>query len=281
MRKLLSAGFARLWRNKVFWTGHILISGVIILAMLSNYREQQQYYDFTYTSDTFIPGCYMFIGCFTAVFAALFLGTEYSDGTIRNKLIAGHTRASLYLSSLILTLAASLLVSTVSVLLAAAVGIPLFGPPVNIPLLLEKIGVGSLLVLSFAALFTFLAMLIHNKSLLSVTAVLTFFLLLFAALFVAKRLEEPEYITGRYSLSVNGELVQDDPVPNPSYLRGTKRAVYEFLQEFLPTGQSFLLNRGDGSAGPAHPLRMAVYSLLLALVNTLGGILAFRRKDIN
>ena len=183
MRKLLSAGFARLWRNKVFWAGHILISGVIILAMLSNYREQQQYYDFTYTSDTFIPGCYMFIGCFTAVFAALFLGTEYSDGTIRNKLIAGHTRASLYLSSLILTLAASLLVSTVSVLLAAAVGIPLFGPPVNIPLLLEKIGVGSLLVLSFAALFTFLAMLIHNKSLLSVTAVLTFFLLLFAALF--------------------------------------------------------------------------------------------------
>lgn len=280
MRKLLSAGFARLWKNKIFWAGQILISGVIVLAMVSNYR-QQQYYDFTYTSDTFIPGCYMFIGCFTAVFAALFLGTEYSDGTIRNKLIAGHGRIDVYLSSLLLTITASLLVCAVSTLVSLAVAIPLFGPPVNLPLLLLKIALGSLLVLSFAALFTLLAMLIHNKALLSITAVLTFFLLLFAALFVMQRLEEPEYITGQYSMAINGELVQEDPVPNPSYLRGTKRAVYEFLQDFLPTGQTFLLTQGDGSGSPAHPLRMALCSLLLALANTLGGILAFRRKDIN
>lgn len=276
MRKLLNAGFARLWKSKIFWGGTLLISGTIVAAMLSNYR-QQQYYSFSYTSDTFIPGCFMFIGCFLAVFAALFLGTEYSDGTIRNKLIAGHSRDSVYLSSLFLAIAAALLACAISLLVTLAVGIPLFGIPVNPGAALLKIALGTLLVFSYAALFTMLAMLIHNKSLLATTAILFFFLLLFAALSVSMRLDEPEFITGNYSLTIDGQIQPEAPIPNPSYLQGGKRKAYEFLQDFLPTGQSFLMGQVDA---PPRPLQMALCSLSLFLMTTLGGLLAFRRKDL-
>ncbi|MCM1025642.1 MAG: ABC transporter permease [Roseburia sp.] len=276
MRKLLSAGFVRLWKNKIFWTGAVLISGVIIFAVIMNYRDMMSY-DIVYTSDVFLTGCFVFIGCFTAAFASLFLGTEYSDGAIRNKLIAGHGRVSVYLSSLLLTAAASLLVCAISTFAAFAVGIPLLGQPVNPSLVLQKIGLGVLLVLSYSALFTFLAMLIHNKPLLSIASVLLFFLLLFAAIYIAFMLDTPEYITGAYTMTVNGEVVPQEPYPNPAYLRGIKRAVYEFLQDLLPTGQSLLIGYDTASS---NPLRMSLCSLLLTLGFTFTGILAFRRKDL-
>ncbi|MGY3662454.1 MAG: hypothetical protein ACXAHE_00930 [Roseburia sp. 1XD42-69] len=43
----------------------------------------------------------------------MFLGTDYSDGTIRNKLTVGHTRTNIYLANLIVTFAAGLLIMCV------------------------------------------------------------------------------------------------------------------------------------------------------------------------
>lgn len=276
MRKLLNAGFARLWKSKVFWGGALLVSGIVVTAILANYRQQAQY-NHVYNSDPFIPGCFVFIGCFMAVFTSLFLGTEYSDGAIRNKLIAGHGRTSLYLSSLLLTVSASLLVCAASILVALAVGISFLGMPVNPLLILQKTGLGCLLLLPFASLFTLFSMLIHNKSLLSITAVLSYFLLLFWAAYINIRLEAPEYIENSYSMTVDGEIVPEEPYPNPSYLRGAKREVYVFLRDFLPTSQSLLM----GSEGDLpHPLQMGLYSLLLTPAITLPGILAFRKKDL-
>ncbi|MCM1188757.1 MAG: ABC transporter permease [bacterium] len=275
MNKLLCAGFARLWKNKIFWAGILLMPAFLVFVMLSDYRLMQSGGP-AYTLDLFVPGCMMFFGCFTAVFAALFLGTEYSDGTIRNKLIAGHGRISLYLSTLLLTAAASLLVCAVSVLVTFAVGLPLFGPPTNLSGLLQKLGAGLLLILSYSALFTLPAMLIHNKPILSVTCVIAYFALLFAAIYVTARLEAPEYIENSYTLSVNGAIVPQDPYPNPGYLQGTARTVFEFFRDFLPTGQSLSFSQYDLPSAP----RMCLFSLLLTLGVTAVGIPVFCRKDL-
>ena len=44
-------------------------------------------------------GCALFIGIVMAVFCSLFIGTEYSEGTIRNKIIIGQKRGTVYLSN--------------------------------------------------------------------------------------------------------------------------------------------------------------------------------------
>ena len=46
----------------------------------------------------------MIHGVMLAAFVPLFLGADYSDGTIRNKLIAGHRRSGIYLSDLLVCL---------------------------------------------------------------------------------------------------------------------------------------------------------------------------------
>lgn len=83
MRKLLSANFARLWKDKIFWIcmGSMLICAVVF--MLFNCRLAASNAKGNYCFDDFYFQFAIPIGVFCAVFSSLFLGTEYSDGTIR------------------------------------------------------------------------------------------------------------------------------------------------------------------------------------------------------
>lgn len=63
--------------------------------------------------------------------------------------------------------------------------------------------------------------------------------------------------------------------PNPKYLTEGKRAVYQFVLDFLPTGQAtqYMLIT-DKTAW------MSLYSGLIVLLTAGGGLAYFRRKDI-
>lgn len=63
---------------------------------------------------------------------------------------------------------------------------------------------------------------------------------------------------------------------NPNYLTGTKRQVYEFLQDFTPGGQALQIASMDTDA----PGRLAVYDAAILLLSTSCGIIFFRRKDL-
>ena len=69
----------------------------------------------------------MFIGIVLSTFCGLFLGIEYGDGTIRNKVVVGHKRSSIYLANLITCIAAGLAMCAAFMLVYVAVGIPLIG----------------------------------------------------------------------------------------------------------------------------------------------------------
>ena len=63
-----------------------------------------------HTSISWSPVFWIFTpdGPFIAVFAAYLWGTDYEYGTLRNKLICGHTREEVYFSNLLLTICAGL-----------------------------------------------------------------------------------------------------------------------------------------------------------------------------
>ena len=99
MRSLLSANFLRLKRSHLFWGTLILSFGFGVWVAVTQVLEQMRYGGFEdspafsrYTS---------IIGVVIAVFVSMFFGTEYSDGTIRNKLITGRSRVSIYLANLV------------------------------------------------------------------------------------------------------------------------------------------------------------------------------------
>ena len=88
MNKLLRAGFARLAKSRIFWICTAVSFGIGVISSITRYREMMDITGYSYSMEDILFTNCIFMPIFSAVFAGLFIGTEYSDGTIRNKLIA-------------------------------------------------------------------------------------------------------------------------------------------------------------------------------------------------
>lgn len=284
MRKLLSANFIRLKKSRCFRLGILFMFGLGILMVLDSYRDSVKY-EYTVILDMLFFRFTFFIQTVCAIFCSLFLGTEYSDGTIRNKIIVGHSRKAIYLSNLIVCSAAALLMSCAYFAGVLLPGIFLLGFFQSSRLLLFAAISGSLLmVVATVSFCTLLSMLNQNKAIVTAISITGVFLLLLYNSMIFARLNAPEYFYN-YGNVISGvydeeALPEDDSeielVPNPSYIRGTRRAVYEFLMDLLPTGQAVQYCQMTIS----HPWRMELYSCFLILLSTGFGIIFFQRKDL-
>lgn len=87
MRNLLTANFCRLKKNKLFW---IITVGIFFLIAYSVIQGSQLCFNqsFDRTLAYYYFNVLPFSGLIAALFIAMFLGTDYSDGTIRNKRVA-------------------------------------------------------------------------------------------------------------------------------------------------------------------------------------------------
>ena len=145
MRNLLSANFRRLIRGKIFWIAIIFMVGAEIFACAVQYRDVLEY-DAVLTMDqmTFQTGIYL--GIVTAVFVSLFVGTEYSDGTIRNKLLVGHKRTQIYLANFVTCAVAIVIIYALSVVTGVILGLLWFEPPaMPVSSILGYCGIGLLM----------------------------------------------------------------------------------------------------------------------------------------
>ena len=107
MIKLLNAGFTRLRKNKLFWL-LTLFSIVLALFMIYFRYNDMKTYEDTVAVEQLMFNYSTIIGIVMSIFTSLFLGVEYSDGAIRNKISIGHKRVNIYLSNFIVTTITSL-----------------------------------------------------------------------------------------------------------------------------------------------------------------------------
>lgn len=278
MAQLLSAGFSRLFKNKIFWSGTAFLSVLFIYLVIQNHIDMVRYPDvYFFTGTTFLFAPFQVIGIFVSCFTGMFLGTEYKDGTMRNKLIVGRSRTDVYLSNLIVCFAASLFASIAAVSVTFITSVALIGSPtLTIGQIMEFSGVGVLMLAAFAGIFTLISMLVPSKSAGSVINILLFLALMLAGFHVTSRLEEPAMTMPGYTITVGGELQPLEMVPNPLYLDGFLRKFYEFFRDLLPTSQGTLLV----NQRLERPLVMTLCSLGLTVCTTVSGIFHFRRKDL-
>lgn len=278
MNKLLSAGFARLKKDKVFW---VFVGFMVVMAwivVINSYLNMKEWGSSVGLENVLFRHI-MFMGVLTAAFSGLFIGTEYSEGTIRNKLIIGHTRRDIYLSSLVISITAGVIICLSYVLAAMIPGIILLGfsEGIIVEVMLQALLLILLMTVAFGAIFTMCGMLNQNKALNCVIVIIGAFVMLMFSAFIFSELSNPEmweeYV---YVDEETGEIVTEPAEPNPFYVSGTKREVYEFLMLFLPSGQTFLIAGGELS----HAGEMAAYSVLIMIGSSAAGMYFFQKKDI-
>ena len=110
MSKLIYANLVRMIRSKIFWVSEIFLTGysIFVYAMgMINVRNNSLMINRGWTIYFFNE--MLFIHVVMAIFIPFFIGVEYSDGTIRNKIAVGHTRMDIYLANVIVCYAAGIL----------------------------------------------------------------------------------------------------------------------------------------------------------------------------
>ena len=274
MRNLLSAECFRLRKSRLFWAvlfAYILLSVSIIW---DNAQAQRNGYE-VYLEDIYFQFAIL-LGFFLAGFLPLHIGVDYSDGSLRNKCIAGHSRASIYLSVLSAAIFSSLILCVATIAVNSLLGLSLLGGfQLEAPQLIMMLLASLLLCLAYSSQHVMLSMLISNRAVCAVTSLV---LVIAMSLLVGKldsMLRQAEIARDMIAL-VDGKPVFSDPYPNPLYVSGLKRTIYEFLYDFFPIGQGAQLSNLEAE----RLTRFPALSLLFTLLTTGVGLLAFSRKDI-
>lgn len=277
MTNLLHANFTKLKRDKFFWlTIIIMLAWGLFAAGMQIYNASKYKLAYEITMDSILFGYCWVVGIVCAIFSSMYIGSDYSDGTVRNKLIVGHKRCSIYFANLITISTVMILSCAVFLISVSALGFPFIKEIImDFKTAVIMILCSIPMIIAYSAIFTAISMTNQNKAVVAIISIILAFGLVFAAGVIRGMLEaEPMISTGGYEITANGELIMGELVPNPNYLTGMKRKIFEFLYDFLPSGQSEQLMSGK------YSVLMPVYSLIIAAVSTVAGIGIFNKKNI-
>lgn len=279
MRKLLSANFSRLWKSKVFWILEALcaIVGAVfyVLAIINENSIGHGWYLANGNFYFFIALIY--IGAVIAVFSGFYIGAEYSDGTLRNKISVGCTRSNIYLSNLIIVVVAGILFVMTQMVASVCIGLPFLGTQIWKALspVGWRIPAALVMILCYGAIFTFFVMQDSNKSRSVIISFVFALVILLGGLYVYGALQEPEF-TNRMVMQEDGSFLLQEGILNSRYISGATRTVYTFIEACIPSAQGLNIARSQGVFNP-----LAIVCLLgMTAVFTFVGIVLFKKKDV-
>ncbi len=272
MIKLLNAGFTRLHKNKLFWLLSIFSICLALFMIYMRYSDMKNYKDVIEVEQIMLNYSTI-IGIIIAIFTSLFLGVEYSDGAIRNKISIGHKRTNIYLSNLIIITLTSLFSYILFLIIVGSIGIPLFGKiSLDVSKLLMLLGCLFITIIAYSSIFTFIAMMISNKTITAVLSIMSAFGMMMIALTCFNILETPK--TVQQALMINGETKIEE-IPNPKYPTEAKKKMCQAILNINPAGQMFQI------AGKTANLKiLPFYSLGILAIFTTCGIVLFRKKEL-
>lgn len=270
MSKLVSAALLRLRKCAVFY---IVCAAALIINCAMVYSQYGYYANQSASLRLCLFDHVPMIGLFCSMFIGLMLGSEYGDGTVRNKLIVGHKRVNVYLSYVIASAVGALIVTAVSLGVTLIIGLALFKS--------LGISVGQCIWLCFCELMMAAASALvtacaKNRATAAVLCILVSLALLFVGAYINGRLEERPTIDYYVMVNENGVPMQVENEPNPRYISGSARTVLELICEFDPAGQSIMMSNFTA----AHPERLPLMSLLFIVTTTAAGCAVFKRKDL-
>ncbi len=275
MANLISSGLARLWRSRVLWICAAVMFISALSSMIGSYFDALKFEHEGFRFDSIFFSSLPFVPIVSSVFSALFMGNEYASGAVRNKIISGYSRYGICLSYFFINWFASMLIM-LAWGLGGLIGFPMSNGSV--------IGAGEIAYYLFFAVISISAMsailtlaenLISEKIALSaVVSVLLPIILVTLGGILYSMLCEPEMASS--AAIVNGEFQIAPPAPNPNYVSGFERDLFEFIVDADPMAQAAVISNLDVQ----RPVRMIVCSLCIIAVSLAAGLIFFKRKNL-
>ena len=287
MYKLLNASFSRLRKNKIF-LGLVILTIIIAAFMLiSEYLDKVKYSSVfgisSNTTDILLTNFINIIGFFIAIFTSLFVGAEYSDGTIRNKIVAGHSRKNIYLSNLIVSILVGIFLELIYLIIVSIVAIPLFG---SIQMTFSQFAFILLdmimIIIAYSSIFNFIALICSNITISTVTSLLLILIMFVTDMFLSPTANSTEYIQKNKVMDEQGnityEIVKNEDYPG-KIIQTTCKTIINFnpvSQAIEISGNKINMNEEDFNNMKVYPL----YSLGLIIIITAIGIYLFNIKEL-
>lgn len=285
MNKLLRANFFRLIKNKIFWGIIVITLGItsvlLFNTIINNQGETKE------SIDRLLVMYMYFIGIAMAIFTSLFVGTEYSDGVLRNKIVIGHSRKHIYLADLITSIIVGLCIQLIYMLIVAVIGIPIFGTlQMTIEKFLFVIIDIVIIIITYASIFTCITLLCSDITVSTVSCMILVLIMFIASMALSSTANTMKY-RETYIQTENGEIEVHQKL-NPDYPGDLKKNVAKTILYCLPTGQTSQII----SQISKKPFQITnymsddelktvfLYSVGVTIVITGVGMYCFKRKDL-
>ena len=285
MNKLLRANFFRLIKNKIFWGIIVITLGItsvlLFNTIINNQGETKE------SIDRLLVMYMYFIGIAMAIFISLFVGTEYSDGVLRNKIVIGHSRKHIYLADLITSIIVGLCIQLIYMLIVAVIGIPIFG---TLQMTIEKFLFVIIdivfIIITYASIFTCITLLCSDITVSTVSCMILVLIMFIASMALSSTANTMKY-RETYIQTENGEIEVHQKL-NPDYPGDLKKNVAKTILYCLPTGQTSQII----SQISKKPFQITnymsddelktvfLYSVGVTIVITGVGMYCFKRKDL-
>ncbi len=273
MRKLLSASFSRLWKEKTYW---LVFAFMSIGSVCYNWIGYNEINTPQIHMEDMIFCMLPISGIVFALFICMRLGTEFEEHTIRNKLVAGHNRTQVYFAEYITCMVASMILLGIMLLFSTGFGLLLSlefqsGWMEIVYLLFCCVLIASV----FSAMFVGICMNVGSKATSLVASLVFLFAILLLASFCINALEEPQTTYSHVEITMEG-VQFGEQIENSAYIDGIQRTIYELIADILPTGQTIQLN----NLKYARAVRWPLLSVIMLAIATIAGYMPFRKKDI-
>lgn len=277
MYKLLNAGFYRLRKNKIFWG--IIVITLIIAGVLFNMLE------LSYGIDIILLKNIETIGFFISIFTSLFVGLEYANGTIRNKIVVGHSRIKIYLSNLIISITVGIILEVVYMLFICIIGIPLLGGikmPISqfIKILLNIV----MIIVTYSSIFNCITLLCHDITMSTVIGIILILVMFVVDGALSQTANAEQY---RYQITSDekGVITKEIIGLNPNYPGETKKRIAQSITYIMPTGQANQIslnvsNQIRLNEQAVDTTNLLWYSIGTTIIINVMGIYCFSKKEL-
>ena len=287
MYKLLNASFYRLRKNKIFLGLVILTIIIAVFMIVSEYLNNIKYSSVfgisSNTTDILLMKFINIIGFLIAIFTSLFVGAEYSDGTIRNKIVAGHSKKNIYLSNLIVSILVGIFLELIYLIVISIFSIPIFGlVQMNFSQLAVILLDIIMIIIVYSSIFNFIALICSNITISTVSSLLLILIMFVIDMLLSPTANSTEYIQKNKVMDEQGNITYEI-VKNEDYLGKIIQTTCKTIINFNPvsqaieiSGNKINMNEEDFNNMKVYPL----YSLGLIIIITAIGIYLFNIKEL-